>query len=302
MFEALVNFFRREEPETEQKWEILPDPVNHTVSKPKALTYMQISFATDKGLVRQNNEDNFYIDGKYTHSYEKNETDHYVELTQSGHLFALFDGMGGEAFGETASALAALQIQRFADDMTEGSVSDLPYQMNEFTRSANSAICDMLKDRSNARGGSTFAAICVKDGMAYPFYLGDSRIYIYDEQGLSQITEDQTLAIRNIKAGVYTEEEARNSPDHHKLTGYLGADYSDMGLDSRACMPFPMNNGMKILLCTDGLTDMCSSEEIAELLEHHGNNPARELADLALKNGGQDNVTCIVIESKTELL
>ena len=302
MFEALVNFFRREEPEPEQEWEIVPEQEQHAVSRPKPLTYMKISFATDKGLVRQNNEDNFYIDGKYTHSYEKNETDHYVELTQSGHLFALFDGMGGEAFGETGSALAALQLQRFAEDITDGEVSDLPYHMNEFTRSANSAICDMLKDRSNARGGSTFAAVCVKEGMAYPFYLGDSRIYIYDEQGLSQITEDQTLAIRNIKAGVYTEEEAKDSPDHHKLTGYLGADYSDMGLDSRASMPFPMTDGMVILLCTDGLTDMCTSEEIAGVLETHGNNPARELADLAIEKGGHDNVTCIVVETKTELL
>ncbi|MBR1723780.1 MAG: hypothetical protein IJ723_01995, partial [Ruminococcus sp.] len=186
--------------------------------------------------------------------------------------------------------------------LTDGEVSDLPYNMNRFTRSANSAICDMLKDRSNARGGSTFAAVCVKEGMAYPFYLGDSRIYIYDEQGLMQITEDQTLAVRNIKAGVYTEEESKDSPDHHKLTSYLGADYSDMGLDAQPCMPLSLSEGLTILLCTDGLSDMCSTEEISRILESHGNNPARELADLAIKNGGHDNVTCIVIESKTELL
>ncbi len=299
MLDAIMNFFRREEPD--QEWEIVSEP-EPPKSKPTPISYMQISFATDKGLVRQNNEDNFYIDGKYTHSYEKSETDHYIELTQSGHLFALFDGMGGEAFGETASALAAKHIERYAEVLTDGEVSDLPYHMNEFSRSANSAICDMLKDRSNARGGSTFAAVCIRDGMAYPFYLGDSRIYIYDEQGLMQITEDQTLAIRNIKAGVYTEEQAKDSPDHHKLTSYLGADYSDMGLDAQPCMPFPMTKDMTILLCTDGLTDMCSPEEISGVLEVHGNNPARELADLALRNGGHDNVTCIVIETRTELL
>ena len=138
--------------------------------------------------------------------------------------------------------------------------------------------------------------------MAYPFYLGDSRIYIFDRHGLSQITEDQTLAVRNIKAGIYTEEEAKDSPDHHKLTGYLGADYSDMGLDPRPCMPFRLMDGLTILLCTDGLTDMCSREEISGILADHGNNPARELADLAIKNGGRDNVTCIVIESCTRLV
>lgn len=295
MLDAFKRLFHREED--------IPEPPPEPPKKPPVpVTYMQISFATDRGIVRQNNEDNFYIDGKYIHSYEKSETDHYIELTQSGHLFALFDGMGGEAFGETASALAARHIESYAEVLTDGEVSDLPYNMNRFTRSANSAICDMLKDRSNARGGSTFAAVCVKEGMAYPFYLGDSRIYIYDEQGLIQITEDQTLAVRNIKAGVYTEEESKDSPDHHKLTSYLGADYSDMGLDAQLCMPLSLSEGLTILLCTDGLSDMCSPEEISRILESHGNNPARELADLAIKNGGHDNVTCIVIESKTELL
>lgn len=297
MFEALKKLFLREEP--------IP-PAETAPAEPEKppvpLTYMQVSFATDKGCVRENNEDNFYIDGKFVHSYEKAETDHYIELTQSGHLFGLFDGMGGEAFGETASALAAVQLRRFADDITEGDVSDIPYYMNEFSRSANSAICDMLKDRSNARGGSTFAAVCIKDGMAYPFYLGDSRIYLCENGRLTQITEDHTLAVRNIKAGVYTEEEAADSPDHHKLTSYLGADYSDMGLDCQACMPVPLTGGLTLLLCTDGLTDMCSDDEIAAALQSSGNNAARELADLAMSKGGLDNVTCIVIEVRLELL
>lgn len=266
------------------------------------ITYMQVSFATDKGCLRETNQDNFYIDGKYDHSFEKSETDHYIELTQSGHLFGIFDGMGGEAFGETASALAAVQLRRLADNMTDGAAADIPYHMHEFTRAANSAICDMLKDRSNARGGSTFAVVCVKEGMAYPFYLGDSRIYLYDENGLAQITEDQTLAVRNIKAGVYTEEQAKDSPDHHKLTSYLGADYADMGLDPQACMPVPLAEDLTILMCTDGLSDMCSAEEISRVLDGRGNNKARELCDLAISNGGSDNVTCIVIEVRNELL
>ncbi|MGN0633345.1 MAG: PP2C family protein-serine/threonine phosphatase [Oscillospiraceae bacterium] len=264
--------------------------------KNKPQLYMNVSLATDTGRVRKNNEDNFYLDGKYRHVYGRDECENYTELAETAHTYGIFDGMGGEAFGETASALASVQLGQTARILKEADVSDLPYQMNLFTRNANNAICDMLDDRGNARGGSTFAAVCVKEGYIYPFYLGDSRIYIFDEDGLLQITEDQTLAERKIKAGVYTREESENSIDHHKLTCYLGVDRSDMGLDCQPCMPIPVKHGLKLLMCTDGLTDMCSREEISQIMSERRIDTARALADKALENGGRDNVTCIVLE------
>jgi protein phosphatase len=261
----------------------------------EAPLYMRVSFATDTGKVRSNNEDNFYIDGKYRHTYGKSECDCYIELTEQTHVFGLFDGMGGESFGETASALAAVHLEKIAPTLKQVSESELPFYMNEYARTANNAICATLADR-NSRGGSTFVAICVKNGEAYPFYLGDSRLYLCDENGLLQITEDQTLAVRKIKAGVYTEEESRGSPDHHKLTCFLGVDEAGRGLDCQPCMPIPVKRGLKLLLCSDGLSDMCSREEILAALQSGGENTARKLVNLALENGGRDNVTCIVME------
>lgn len=261
----------------------------------KPSVYMRVSFATDPGKIRENNEDNFYIDGKYRHVYGQNESDCYIELTDRTHVFGLFDGMGGESFGETASALAAIQLDRIAPTLRQIDASELPFYMNEYSRRANNAICDLMAQR-NAHGGSTFTAVCIKNGRAYPFYLGDSRIYLFDEGGLLQITEDQTLAVRKIKAGVYTEKEAENSPDHHILTCFLGVDNADMGLDCQPCMPIPIKPGVKLLLCSDGLTDMCGREEITEILLGGEQNPARALADRAIKNGGADNVTCVVVE------
>lgn len=274
----------------------MPINANSTIEKDKDL-YLKVSFATDVGKRRANNEDNFYIDCKYRHNYGKNECDSYIELTTETHLYSVFDGMGGEAFGETASALAAARMEGMTDIFRTAASSDLPYYMNEYTRAANDAICDMCAERGS-RGGSTFAAVCVKDGQAYPFYIGDSRIYLYDEGTLLQITEDQTLAVRKIKAGVYTADEAENSPDHHRLTSFLGADSGGMGLDPQPCMPVPAKAGVKLLICSDGLTDMCSREEIAQMLSQTADckNAARVLAEKALKNGGMDNVTCIVLE------
>lgn len=258
--------------------------------------YMKISFATDTGLIRKHNEDSFFIDGKYRHSYGRNECDSYIELSDCTHIYGVFDGMGGEAFGETASAIAAFTLDRMYEKLSQIDASELPYYMNEYTRAANNAICEMYSDRHSGRSGSTMTAICIKDGTAYPFYLGDSRIYLYEKGSLLQITEDQTLAVRKIKAGVYTKEESENSPDHHKLTCFLGADEGGLGLDCQPCMPIPLFSGTKLLMCSDGLTDMCSRSKIEKILTMNADNPAKTLVDAANSDGGKDNVTCVVIE------
>ena len=92
----------------------IPINSNDATKKDKDL-YLKVSFATDVGKRRANNEDNFYIDGKYRHNYGKNECDSYIELTTETHLYSVFDGMGGEAFGETASALAAARMEGMTD-------------------------------------------------------------------------------------------------------------------------------------------------------------------------------------------
>ncbi len=259
--------------------------------------FLKVSFATDKGRVRKTNQDNFYIDGKYKHRYGKTEHESYIELTQEPHIYGVFDGMGGEAHGETASALAALELEKFSEQLKQTSISDLPFYMNEFTRTANAAIRDMLADRDSERGGSTFTALYIKNNTAYPFYLGDSRIYLFEDGELFQLTEDQTLAVRKVKAGVYTEEFAQISPDSHKLTCFLGADTADIGLDAQPCMPIPLKAGTKLIMCSDGLYDMCTKEEIASILSSENDNPSLKLIHSALKNGGKDNVTCVVVEA-----
>lgn len=291
----IMNFFRRflfhekNRPQT-------PQLVEPAKAEPPDKPYMRVGFATDTGKVRDKNEDNFYIDGKYSHVYGQNESDSYIELSSDTHVFGLFDGMGGEAFGETASALAARQLDVISDSLRTADTSELPYYMDEFARRANNKICDMLEDRNSLCGGTTFTALCIKNGCAYPFYLGDSRIYIYENGSLLQITEDQTLAVRKVKAGIYSEEDAKRSPDSHKLTCFLGADVSDMGLDCQPCMPIPVKKGLTLMMCSDGLYDMCSRKEIEEILSADSDNPAYALVCKALENGGADNVTCITLQ------
>ena len=265
---------------------------------PEGTSFLRISYATNKGLVRETNEDSFFIDGRCRHTFGKEEQDCYIELTGGTHVFGIFDGMGGEAHGEAASALSAVALERAFDSLTAAAPYELKALIDDFCRSANGAILDMLRDRGASSGGSTFAAVCVGDGTARTYYLGDSRVYIRGaDGGLSPLTRDHTAAVAKLDAGLYTEEQARTSRDRHALTHFLGEDRSHRGLTSAECEAVTFGEGCALVMCTDGLTDMVTDDEIAAALTESSNSPASALVSLALDHGGKDNVTCIVIEN-----
>ena len=136
--------------------------------------------------------------------------------------------------------------------------------------------------------------VCIYNGVVYPFNVGDSRVYFYSEDGeFKQISVDQTLAMKKLMNNIYDEETAKNSPDSHKLTSFLGVDSRGIGLKAVPSTPFNMGNG-KIIICSDGLTDMCSDEEIKTVV-FSSKYPSKDLVAKALQNGGKDNVTCVVI-------
>jgi protein phosphatase len=128
------------------------------------------------------------------------------------------------------------------------------------------------------------------------YYLGDSRIYRYQTDGLTRLTRDHTVANQKVDAAIYTEEEAKRSPDQHRLTLFIGSDKKRVGLNADSRPPIPLEIGNKFVLCTDGLTNMCSDDEIHSLLSQNFFNEAAVLVQAALENGGSDNITCIVLE------
>ena len=154
----------------------------------------------------------------------------------------------------------------------------------------------MVEERKANLSGSTMSMAFVDGTDAYIFSIGDSRVYYYCDDVLTQISEDQTLAMKKLKANIYTEEEARQSDDSHKITTFLGVDARSIGLKAQAYPPVDISKGC-VLICSDGLTDMCSDEEIASIMKKKKKNTAYELATQAVANGGVDNVTCIVIEA-----
>lgn len=259
---------------------------------------LRVSVSTHIGKVRGNHEDNFYLEGVALNEVFRNDfSATYTISNADGMSFAVFDGMGGAAYGEIASEIASQTLRNYENRLKKAESSRIIDQIvTEFITEANNAICDMLNEKGCLNGGTTFAMLYFIGGMAKLYYLGDSRIYLYDNEGMHILTRDHTLANQKLDASIYTEEEAKNSPDQYKLTLYIGVDKNELGLNADTRPSVPILPNRKFLLCTNGLTNMCDENEIHELLSQNYFNEAAVLVQTALNNGGGDNITCIVLE------
>jgi serine/threonine protein phosphatase PrpC len=224
--------------------------------------------ATDVGRVRQGNED-----------------DHLV----GNRLFAVADGMGGHQGGEVASAMA-IDALRSADldgpDPLEVLVS--------LIRAANHEVLRRGVGDPALRGmGTTLTAVVIEDDEAGIAHVGDSRAYLFREGRLSQVTEDHTLVQELVRQGRLTSDEAEYHPQRSVLVRALGVD-DDVEVDT---IRLPLREDDVLVLCSDGLNGMLDDEEIREILAGHAEPEAAAFAlvEAAVKAGGIDNVTVVVI-------
>lgn len=251
-----------------------------------------VSIASDVGFVRQGNEDSFYADGFGV----KPEENCLLKKVVGGHeryIFAVCDGMGGEAYGEIASEIAVKALDKRSDVIRCVSLEGLHKAVNDYADAANAGICRMAEQKKCGRSGATLAMVCIDGDKVYSFNLGDSRVYYYQNGNITRLSQDHTLAAQKLRDGELTEE-IRNSSDAHKLITFLGVDDDSVGLSAYASEPVELADG-KVLICSDGLTDMCSDSEISKVLSEKHVNYSEALAEKALSKGGWDNVTCIVI-------
>lgn len=254
----------------------------------------RVYLTTHRGMMRSNNEDNFTVNN-LSKKLEYKNTD-FTEVFEAPLLAAVFDGMGGESKGEYASYISSKAAKRLYFSLRE--LPDVPIDAlaAEFVQRANDEIRTFLEEHHCNTGGSTMVAAVFKNEIIYPFSIGDSRIYLYRNAQLTQISKDQTLAMKKVEANIYTPEEAEKSLDSHKLTAFLGVDYYRKGLAAQYYEPILMQKSDKLLLCSDGLYDELSAGEIRNIIRNHPDNPTMELVKAALQSGGSDNVTCVLIE------
>lgn len=258
--------------------------------------FLQAHAVSNQGKVRSNNEDNFFADGKCNPDPQSGGNIMVSKTKLRSHIFAVCDGMGGESYGEVASAIAVETLKEQYPTLKKATGLQLNQTVNHYTTTVNNRICKMIAERKCDNSGTTLAMLCVQENYAYPFYIGDSRIYLYDGFDLYALTRDQTLANEMLLHGVYTPEQAEMSYDRNKLIHFMGEDKSGKGLQATAQPPIALKQGMRFLLCSDGMTDMLSDLTLYEVLSKPHIDHAQTLVDLSLDAGGTDNITVIVIE------
>lgn len=262
---------------------------------------IRITALTNVGLVRKNNEDNFIVCRDLTNGIWE-FSQQFTKLGIKGAVFAVADGMGGQNAGEIASDMAVKtiksQFSNIKDDIFDDSVHVKQF-MYDTIKIANDNINDYANKNPESVGmGTTLVLAWVLKQNLYVAWCGDSRAYIYDENGLHQITRDHSYVQDLVDKGIITSEQAFYHPDKNIITRCLGNDNSASRPD---IISIPIENNIKILLCSDGLNSMIEDYNIGIILQNYNNiDIARErLVDEALKAGGDDNITVILCDIDT---
>jgi protein phosphatase len=242
---------------------------------------------TDVGMKREHNEDSFLV----------NE-----ELG----LYVVCDGMGGHAGGETASRLAVQTVERellsarlrqdspFA---SKAGLADSPIAgaVREAVEGACAAVFRTSKLNPELHGmGTTCICMVINGSHAIVGHVGDSRAYLVREGGVLQLSEDHSLVNEQVRAGLLTPDEARVSRLKNIITRSVGFE-EDVLVDVMGVETKP---GDRFLLCSDGLSNLVSNEEICEALSTETTLEAIATALIQLANdrGGDDNSTAVLVE------
>ncbi len=251
---------------------------------------LTVAAATDTGRRRHNNEDSFRVVDLNTGGIDEDAATHAHTVGCHGALLAVCDGVGGAAAGETASRLAVETLHEM--------LMDLPDDLSARTRvrfavdAANERIWRQAQAARNLRGmATTTTAALIQGDVGTIAQVGDSRAYLFRGSKLHQLTKDQSWAQMLIDAGQVKPED-RGQVAHNVITQALGASETVEPIITSV----KLEADDRILLCSDGLWDMLTDDEISSaMLNSH--NPAaacRELIKLANERGGDDNITVVI--------
>jgi protein phosphatase len=248
---------------------------------------------TDVGRRRQSNEDSYLVDSELG-------------------LFVVADGMGGHNAGEVASgeAVDALHAMvkreeaglRALEELAGADAKAASFALHKTLRVVESAVqaatymvFGLGQANPDQRGmGTTLSVLLVRGGYAITAQVGDSRIYMVRDKQVEQLTEDHTLVAWQLKKGIITEEQARVSRQKNVITRAVGSrEY--VQVDTRS---FPVFEGDRFLLCSDGLHGYLEPFEIGSLMDGSIDVVVERAIGLANQRGGRDNITAIAVELK----
>ena len=239
---------------------------------------MLIFSKTDKGKVRESNQDAFFC----------------CELPDGSAFAIVCDGMGGANAGNLASETAVKRIRDYVINSYRTNMDDVAIEkmLRNAIVSANIEIYDMsVKDALLLGMGTTAVVSIIKENSAVISYVGDSRCYKIGE-GIEQLTTDHSVVQSLIEKGKLKPEDAKFHPRKNVITRAIGAE-ENVAPDA---VTVNLEKGNSLLICTDGLTNFVDAGEIKNIFEGYENSEiAEKLIETANLNGGGDNITAIVI-------
>ena len=238
---------------------------------------MQVWGVTDRGAVRQQNQDAYA-----------------AKVLEDGRVVALVcDGMGGARAGNVASTLA---VERFMEEfLRPGQDGSDEERMGHAASAANQAVYDRsVHDADCAGMGTTLVAVLAGEQGAVVLNEGDSRCYHINRDGIILVTRDHSLVEDLVERGELTREQARTHPHKNLITRALGAE-PDLMAD---CFHQTLAEGDCLLLCSDGLSNVVNEQEMLYEVIHGGGDEecCRRLLDIALSRGAPDNVTAVPVK------
>lgn len=240
---------------------------------------MKIVAKTDKGLVRESNQDAYAVG----------------ELPNEVAWAVVCDGMGGAVGGDIASKLAVKVISEkinasYNENMRDASIKNL---LDSAITAANIEVYDMAYSRSELTGmGTTVVCTIVRDNVAYIAHAGDSRAYIASKGKLRQITTDHSYVQDLVSSGKITADQAEHHPNKNVITRAVGVDK----LISVDFCEVDLNENETLILCTDGLSNYISEEEfLSDVSDDQYYAFADRLVKRANSHGGGDNITVVAL-------
>ncbi len=232
---------------------------------------------TDVGLKRSKNEDNFFVD-------------------EGMGLFIVADGMGGHKGGDLASKLAVEAVREVAKSHREEHTFLSPRAMLEecYVEASSRIFSKSQENNGLFQGmGTTLVVAYVHEGEIFIANVGDSRAYYLNQQYLWQMTEDHSLVNEHIRAGLLKDSEAKDFQAKNVITRSVGFE-RQVRCD---IIKKPLSAGDTFLLCSDGLSGLVEDPEIHDICRKNSKEKAAQICvDRAKEEGGDDNITVIIIE------
>ena len=276
----------------------------------------EVAARSHQGMVRSSNEDSYVVFRlvRYLERVLSNipESELPTRTEDTGYLLVVADGMGGHKAGEVASRsalISALQLilrsPRWAlnldDPVTrEQEISSLLARSRGYLSAVHAALRAQASSDVRLEGmGTTLTGAYTVGADMFVLHVGDSKAYMLRDGKLQKITHDHTVAQQYADLGVIPQEAVPSHHASHMLTRAIGAPTEELTGDMHHLR---IEDGDRLLLCSDGLTDMASEEQILSVLRSRADagEASQGLVDLALTGGGRDNITVIVANYRVE--